>query len=303
MTERVAFQRVRLSITLSATFTLNSELSPNLLDATTDFWKEQGVILNQHFKPQNADGETVGVGLKGEGGSLLGTSLAKYRKKVAVSFRFEEATHVTVRVKLPGAYAVSSDDENKANQILEDFEKRLLERSAHAQVNISDSAGTPAENVLGRPIEILLVESEPDILLTRKFLKETGISNHLSESTDGVEATFFLRRVGKYAESPRPDLILLSLTLPKKDGRLVLAEIKEDANLKHTPIAILTSSVAEEEFFKTYNMHANSLSYLTRPVDLEQFYKLLRAVENSRLKPLPEDPPTQKLHTPRSRVL
>lgn len=125
--EHAAFRRVRFSTSVTATFTLNPKLTPELLDATADFWRQRGVILSQKLKAPKGDGEPLRIGLRGEGGSLWSISFEKYKKKVAVSFRFDEfLTHVTVRVELPGAYAVSSSDVRKANEILEAFEKRLV---------------------------------------------------------------------------------------------------------------------------------------------------------------------------------
>lgn len=128
-------------------------------------------------------------------------------------------------------------------------------------------------------IEILLVEDNPgDIRLTQEGLKETKILNNLHIAMDGVEAMNFLRKVGKYANVPRPDLILLDLNLPKKDGREVLAEIKDDNDLKRIPVVILTVSQAEEDILKTYNRHANC--YINKPVDFEQFLKVVQSIED-----------------------
>lgn len=128
-------------------------------------------------------------------------------------------------------------------------------------------------------IEILLVEDNPgDIRLTQEGLKETKILNNLHIAMDGVEAMNFLRKVGKYANVPRPDLILLDLNLPKKDGREVLAEIKDDDDLKRIPVVILTVSQAEEDILKTYNRHANC--YINKPVDFEQFLKVVQSIED-----------------------
>jgi CheY-like chemotaxis protein len=130
-----------------------------------------------------------------------------------------------------------------------------------------------------RLIEILLVEDNPgDIRLTQEGLKETKMLNNLHVAMDGVDALDFLRRRGKYASAVRPDLILLDLNLPKKDGREVLAEIKGDEDLKRIPVVILTVSQAEEDIFKSYNLHANC--YITKPVDFTQFLKVVRAIED-----------------------
>ena len=132
--------------------------------------------------------------------------------------------------------------------------------------------------MLGKPIEILLVEDNPgDVRLTAEALRENKFRNKLNVVGDGVEAMAYVRREGKYSDAPRPDLILLDLNLPKKDGREVLAEIKTDEDLKRIPVVILTTSKAEEDIIKTYNHHANC--YVTKPVDLEQFIKLVKSIE------------------------
>ena len=129
-----------------------------------------------------------------------------------------------------------------------------------------------------QPIEILLVEDNPaDVRLTVEALKEEKIYNNLHVVTDGVEAIAFLRREGKYAKAVRPDLILLDLNLPRKDGREVLKEIKSDDNLKAIPVVVLTISKSEEDIIKSYNLHANC--YITKPVDLNQFIKVIRSVQ------------------------
>lgn len=131
----------------------------------------------------------------------------------------------------------------------------------------------------GRPIEILLVEDNPaDVRLTQEALKDGKLLNTLSVVGDGVEAIAFLRRQGKYADAPRPDLILLDLNLPKKDGREVLAEIKTDETLKSIPVVVLTVSKAEEDILKTYKLHANC--YITKPVDLDQFISVTQSIED-----------------------
>lgn len=129
-----------------------------------------------------------------------------------------------------------------------------------------------------KPVEILLVEDNPgDVRLTREALKEGKVHNTLHLAPDGVEALAFLRREGKYAEATRPDLIFLDLNLPKKDGREVLAEIKTDADLRRIPVVVLTTSQAEQDVLKSYNLHANC--YITKPVDLEQFIKVVKSVD------------------------
>ena len=136
----------------------------------------------------------------------------------------------------------------------------------------------PNESSL-HPIEILLVEDNPgDSRLAIEALKESKLKNNLYVAEDGVEAMNFLYKTGKYSKMPRPDLIILDLNLPKKDGREVLAEIKNDDNLKRIPVVILTISKAEEDILKTYNLHANC--YVTKPLDLDQFMKVVRSIED-----------------------
>jgi chemotaxis family two-component system response regulator Rcp1 len=130
-----------------------------------------------------------------------------------------------------------------------------------------------------RNVEVLFVEDNPgDVRLTREALKEGKLRANLHVVGDGVEAMAFLRREGKYAAAPRPDLVLLDLNLPKKDGHEVLAEIKGDDSLKRIPVVILTTSRAEEDILKTYNLHANC--YITKPVDLDQFMKVVQSIED-----------------------
>ena len=132
---------------------------------------------------------------------------------------------------------------------------------------------------LGRPIEILLVEDNPgDVRLTIEALKEGKVRNRLSVARDGVEALAFLRREGAHATAPRPDLILLDLNLPRLDGREVLAEIKVDARLRRIPVVVLTTSKAEEDILRTYDLHANC--YINKPVDLDQFISVVRSIDD-----------------------
>ena len=129
-----------------------------------------------------------------------------------------------------------------------------------------------------KPIEILLVEDSPtDVLLAQEALEQAKVLNKLHVASDGVEAMEFLHQKGQYAEMPRPDLILLDLNLPRKDGREVLAEIKADDALKRIPVVVLTTSKAEEDIFKAYGLHANC--YVTKPVDFERFSDVVRAIE------------------------
>ena len=133
-------------------------------------------------------------------------------------------------------------------------------------------------SLMGRPVEFLLAEDNPgDVRLTKEALRESKISNNLNVVPDGVEAMAFLRRTGNYANAPRPDVILLDLNLPKKDGREVLAEVKADPNLRLIPVVIITSSEAEQDVLRTYELHANC--YVTKPVDLEQFIKVIQSIE------------------------
>jgi chemotaxis family two-component system response regulator Rcp1 len=132
---------------------------------------------------------------------------------------------------------------------------------------------------LVKPIEILLVEDNPgDVRLTVEALKEAKVINRLTVLKDGVEALAYLRREGRYGVVPRPHLIVLDLNLPRKDGREVLAEIKEDDALKRIPVVVLTTSEDEEDVLKSYNLHANC--YVTKPVDLERFIKVVRSIED-----------------------
>ena len=132
---------------------------------------------------------------------------------------------------------------------------------------------------LGKPVEILLVEDNPgDARLAREALKDSKIRNSLSHVKDGVEALAFLRQQGDYAAAPRPDLILLDLNLPRKDGRQVLAEIKQDPDLKRIPVVVLTISKDEEDVLKSYSLHANC--FITKPIDLGQFMKVVKSIED-----------------------
>jgi chemotaxis family two-component system response regulator Rcp1 len=135
------------------------------------------------------------------------------------------------------------------------------------------------DQVTEQSAEILLVEDNPaDVRLTLEALKDGKVKKHLSVVGDGVEAMAFLRREGPYAEAPHPDLILLDLNLPKKDGREVLAEIKADEALKHIPVVVLTTSAAKEDILKSYELHANC--YAHKAINLEEFIKVLRTIED-----------------------
>jgi CheY-like chemotaxis protein len=130
-----------------------------------------------------------------------------------------------------------------------------------------------------RPIEILLVEDNPgDVRLTKEALREGKVANNLSVANDGVQAIDFLRRRGEHSRALRPDLVLLDLNLPKKDGREVLAEIKADEDLRRIPVVVLTTSKAEEDVLRSYNLHANC--YITKPVDLDQFIRVVKSIDD-----------------------
>jgi chemotaxis family two-component system response regulator Rcp1 len=132
--------------------------------------------------------------------------------------------------------------------------------------------------MMPRMIEILLVEDNPgDVRLIQEALKENKVRNRLHVAKDGVEAVDFLRRKGAFADAPRPDLILLDLNLPKRDGREVLSDIKGDPNLKRIPVVVLTTSDDEHDILASYNLHANA--YVTKPLDLDQFLKIVRQIE------------------------
>lgn len=130
-----------------------------------------------------------------------------------------------------------------------------------------------------RPIEILLVEDNlGDIRLTEEALREAKVWNRINKVEDGIEALAFLRKQGNYTSVPRPDLILLDLNLPKKDGREVLGEIKEDPNLRRIPVVVLTTSKAEEDIIQSYDLHVNS--YVTKSVDFNKFLNIIRSIED-----------------------
>lgn len=129
-----------------------------------------------------------------------------------------------------------------------------------------------------RPINILLIEDSPtDVLITREALESAKVINNLQVAEDGVEALEILRRQGRYTNSARPDLILLDLNLPRKDGREVLQEVKNDDHLKMIPVVVLTTSKAEEDVMKAYGQHANC--YITKPVDFTEFAAVIKSIE------------------------
>lgn len=131
----------------------------------------------------------------------------------------------------------------------------------------------------GRPVEVLLVEDNPgDIRLTQEAFKEGRFLINLSVATDGVQAIDMLNRRGPYSMAPRPDLILLDLNLPKKNGREVLGEIKADDELKRIPVIVMTTSKAAQDIHRVYDLNANC--YITKPVELDEFLKVVRSIED-----------------------
>jgi len=135
------------------------------------------------------------------------------------------------------------------------------------------------KEVTGKPVYMLLVEDNPgDVRLTKETLRDAKMMVKLDVVGDGMEAMAFLRREGKYAKAKRPDLILLDLNMPKKDGREVLAEVKQDPDLRRIPVVILTISNNEEDILKSYNLHANA--YVAKPLGLQEFAKITRSIED-----------------------
>jgi CheY-like chemotaxis protein len=129
-----------------------------------------------------------------------------------------------------------------------------------------------------KPIDVLLVEDDPgDTLMIKEAFEDNKVRNRLSTVADGVEALTFLRREGEYGDAPRPDLILLDLNLPRKDGRQVLEEIKADPELRTIPVVVLTTSEAEEDILRSYSLHANA--YVTKPVDFDRFIEVVRQID------------------------
>ena len=134
-------------------------------------------------------------------------------------------------------------------------------------------------NMMSDVVDILLVEDNPgDVRLTREALKDAKVRNELHVATDGVEALAFLRREGAYKTAVRPNLVLLDLNLPRKSGREVLAEMKEDPELRRIPVVVLTTSQAEQDIVKAYDLHANC--YINKPVGLEEFLQVVRSIED-----------------------
>jgi CheY-like chemotaxis protein len=137
---------------------------------------------------------------------------------------------------------------------------------------------TPPTRADGTPIEVLLVEDDPgDVLMTQEAFEEHKVRNRLTVVHDGAEALSYLRREGRFAEAVRPDLILLDLNLPRRDGREVLAEIKKDEDLGRIPVVVLTTSAADEDILRSYQLHANA--YVTKPVDFERFIAVIRQID------------------------
>jgi CheY-like chemotaxis protein len=129
------------------------------------------------------------------------------------------------------------------------------------------------------PIEVLLVEDDPgDVLMTREALAHHKVTNRLNVVSDGDEALAYLRRQGRYGNAVRPDLVLLDLNLPRRDGREVLAEIKNDADLHQIPVVVLTTSSADEDILRSYQLHANA--YVTKPVDFDRFISVVRRIDD-----------------------
>lgn len=136
-----------------------------------------------------------------------------------------------------------------------------------------------SKRAVGKSVDILLVEDNSgDVRLTQEALKDSKVLNNLYVVEDGEQAMAFLRNEGEYTDVPRPDLVLLDLNLPKKDGREVLGEVKADEELRRIPVVVLTVSKAEEDIMKTYNLHANC--YVTKPLDLKQFLTIVKSIEN-----------------------
>jgi two-component system, chemotaxis family, response regulator Rcp1 len=129
------------------------------------------------------------------------------------------------------------------------------------------------------PVQILLVEDNPgDARLAVEALKDSKVNNNLCHAKDGIEAMAFLRREGSYADAPTPDLILLDLNMPRMDGREVLARIKDDPKLRTVPVVVLTTSAAERDLVKSYDLHANA--YVVKPLDLDRFIEVVQAIES-----------------------
>lgn len=130
-----------------------------------------------------------------------------------------------------------------------------------------------------KAIDVLLVEDDPgDVLMTREAFKDNKLANRLSVVPDGVDAMAYLRKEGRFADSPTPDLVLLDLNLPRMDGREVLAAMKSDPELRRIPVVVLTTSEAEEDVLRSYSLHANA--YVTKPVDFDRFIEVVRKIDD-----------------------
>jgi CheY-like chemotaxis protein len=136
-----------------------------------------------------------------------------------------------------------------------------------------------SESLPARPIEVLLVEDDPgDVLMTQEAFADYKIANRLNVVTNGEDAIAYLRKQGEYADAPTPDLVLLDLNLPRRDGREVLRDVKADPELRRIPIVVLTTSDAKEDVLASYDLHANA--YVRKPVDFEQFVEAVRAIDD-----------------------
>jgi two-component system response regulator len=167
----------------------------------------------------------------------------------------------------------------KARLFTSQFQIKLLKNpKAKLRSQIIKLKKNVISREISRPIEVLLIEDNPgDAHLTRLALEESKICINLNVVQDGVEALHYLHREGKYHQATIPDLILLDLNLPKKDGREVLADIKSDSLLRRIPVVVLTTSQAEEDIVKAYNLFANC--YITKPVDFDRFVKIVQSIE------------------------
>ena len=149
----------------------------------------------------------------------------------------------------------------------------------HDRVKFKKEFAVYGRTDAGRPIEILLVEDNPaDVRLTIEALHDGKVANNMTVAMDGEEALACLRREGQWEKAARPDVILLDLNLPRKDGREVLAEIKSDPSLRRIPVVVLTTSAAEQDVLRSYDLHANC--YVRKPVDLDQFVHVVKTIES-----------------------
>ena len=157
------------------------------------------------------------------------------------------------------------------------LDSRPRSRPRRSQASVSEKVAMSVQAV--RPIEILLVEDDAgDVIITREALEEGDVFNRLNVVGDGVEAMDYLRRTGRYDDAVRPDLVLLDLNLPKRDGRAVLAEVKADPDLRRIPIIVLTTSDREDDVLSSYDLHANA--YVTKPLEFDRFVDVVRQVDD-----------------------